>query len=49
MIYDNALLAMAYLKAWQVTGDSSFKQVPREKPWTLWRCQGEAFLQRNQT
>jgi hypothetical protein len=27
MLYDNALLAMAYLEAWQVTGDPSFKQV----------------------
>ena len=30
MLYDNALLAMAYLEAWQVTGDAEFKRVTED-------------------
>src|SRR5690606_10044161 len=30
MLYDNAQLARAYLHAWQVTGDPSFKQIVTE-------------------
>lgn len=30
MLYDNALLAMAYLEGWQVTGDEDFKRVTNE-------------------
>ncbi len=30
MLYDNALLVMAYLEAWQVSGDAEFKQVAED-------------------
>ncbi|MDM8522564.1 thioredoxin domain-containing protein [Desulfococcaceae bacterium HSG8] len=30
MLYDNALLAMDYLEAWQATGDEDFKQIVEE-------------------
>ena len=30
MLYDNALLARAYLHAWQITGEPSFKRVVKE-------------------
>ena len=30
MLYDNALLAMDYLEAWQVTGDAAFKRITRD-------------------
>jgi uncharacterized protein YyaL (SSP411 family) len=36
MLYDNALLARAYLHAWQVTGDELFRRVCRETlDWAL--------------
>jgi hypothetical protein len=36
MLYDNALLARAYLHAWQVTGDAAFERVCRETlDWAL--------------
>src|SRR3954452_22288287 len=36
MLYDNALLARAYLHAWQVTGDGLFRRVCRETlDWAL--------------
>jgi uncharacterized protein len=36
MLYDNALLARAYLHGWQVTGDALFEQVCRETlDWAL--------------
>ena len=30
MLYDNALLAMTYLEAWQVTGNPEFKRVTED-------------------
>lgn len=30
MLYDNALLAMAYLETWQVTGDAEFRRVTED-------------------
>ena len=30
MLYDNALLSMVYLEAYQVTGDSTFAQIAKE-------------------
>lgn len=30
MLYDNALLAVVYLEAWQVTGDAAFQQVAED-------------------
>ena len=30
MLYDNALLTMAYVEAWQVTRDPFFEQIARE-------------------
>src|ERR687896_569208 len=36
MLYDNALLARAYLHGWQVSGDELFRTVPVETPdWAL--------------
>ena len=39
MLYDNALLARAYLHAWQVTGEPLFERVARETlDWALARA-----------
>jgi len=41
MLYDNALLARAYLHAWQVTGDSLFRRVCEETlDWALREMRG---------
>jgi uncharacterized protein len=41
MLYDNALLARAYLHAWQVTGDELFERVCRETlDWALSEMRG---------
>ena len=41
MLYDNALLARAYLHAWQVTGDELFERVCRETlDWALREMHG---------
>src|SRR4051794_39597430 len=42
MLYDNALLARAYLHGWQVTGDELFRRVCVETlDWTLREMRGE--------
>src|ERR687885_42594 len=42
MLYDNALLARAYLHAWQVTGDALFRRVCCETlDWALREMRGE--------
>jgi uncharacterized protein len=41
MLYDNALLARAYLHAWQLTGDDTFKRVNTETlDWALREMRG---------
>ena len=46
MLYDNALLATAYVEGWQATGDPFYQQIARETLDYVWdgmTCDGGAF------